>query len=101
MPDIQNAHFIRLRYHGPTNTRGARISATWEGWPSDDHKPVRRWLPYEPPYDMAETAAAAFCDWLSSGRTGLAFSPRLVTLAAMPGAEWALCVQTEARATAG
>lgn len=97
MPDVQHAHFIRLRYHGPTYHRGARISATWEGWPSDGGKPVRVWISQAEPAAMAAEAVRLFCEWLSSDGTGLEFSPALVVMSSMSSTDWAVLVRTEAK----
>lgn len=47
MTEVHHAHFIRIRYHGPTNTRGARWVASWAGWPSDDSRPVRKTFSFD------------------------------------------------------
>lgn len=99
---IHHAHFIRLRYHGPTRTRGARWSATWEGWPTDDGRPVRRFMPYTKRTDAAQQAAFAFVNWLNTGPDGgnpagdrhsLCQIDR-VTIASMGGSELAVLVKT-------
>lgn len=99
---IHHAHFIRLRYHGPTHTRGARWSATWEGW-TDDDRPVRRFIPYTERTDAAQQAAFAFVNWLNTGPVGenpagdrisLCHVGR-VTVALMGGDDWAILVETK------
>jgi hypothetical protein len=97
MSDVHSAHFVRIRYLGPTDTRGSRLSLSWEGWPSDNSRPVRRAMDYTADRDqMARDAAKLFCDWLTAGDTGLTYGPRRITLAPMDGRDWALLVETQA-----
>lgn len=99
MTDFATAHYIRIRYHGPTNYKPSRLSVTWDGWPSDGNGAmVRKALAYTSDREaMARDAARMFTDWLSAGDTGLTFSAKRITLGAMTGPEWALLVETEAR----
>lgn len=93
--EIQNGHFIRLKFHGPTNTRGARYTATWEGWPSDDGRPVRKSFPYDyRERDAVQQASEAFLEWLNAGSP---IGPRRIdriTSAAMSESETAVIVHT-------
>ncbi len=98
MQTVHHAHFIRIRFHGPTNTRGARWVASWAGWPSDDSRPVRKTFSFDygaEGYDpLARDVAAAFCAWLSDGSDD-AFTADRITLADMGGSDLALLVHTE------
>ena len=97
MLDVQHAHFVRIRYHGPTNSRGSCLSASWEGWPSDDGRKVRRTFAYTSDSDaMARQAADMFCAWLNSGDLKLTFSADQIILAGMTGDDWALLIHTKA-----
>jgi hypothetical protein len=98
MSDLHSAHFIKIKYHGPTDTRGSRLSATWEGWPSDDGRPVRKSIAYTANRaEMAQKVGDLFAQWLTDGNTGLRFDIKRLTIAVMDGANWALLVETEAR----
>ncbi len=101
MTEVKSAHFIRIRYHGPTSFKGSRLSLSWEGWPSEGSTAVRRWMDYTPDRDtMATLAAEAFCNWLSEGYQNddepLTFTPDEITLAGMNSTDWALLVHTTA-----
>lgn len=94
---MKYAHFIRVRYHGPSNTRGSRFSATWEGWPSDDGATVRRYLKTEPGNSnsrelAAQEAAELFVAWLSAGAGDKRRVAEVIT-AEMPGRDWAVLVR--------
>ena len=97
---VHHAHFIRIRYHGPTITRDARWVASWAGWPSDDNRPVRKTFSFDYGADgyepLARDVAAAFCAWLSDD--GDAVTPDRITLADMGNADLALLVHTEREA---
>ena len=96
--EIQYGHYIRVRYHGPTDTRGSRLSATWEGWPSEGSNPVKRYLPYMSDRDaMAREVAEMFCAWLSDGGFDLTYTADRVTIAGASAADWALIVSTQAQ----
>jgi hypothetical protein len=72
MQAIEYGHFVRIRYLGPTNYRGSRLSVSWEGWPSEGSKIVRKAMDYNSDRDqMARDAAEMFCNWLSAGEHGL------------------------------
>jgi hypothetical protein len=95
---IETAHFVRIRYHGATNYKPSRLSASWEGWPTQGAKIVRRFMPYTSERDdMARTAAQLFTDWLSAmpgDDDPLRYSPAQLTLASMGNDGWALLVKT-------
>lgn len=66
--NIQARSAIRTRYHGPTNSRGARISAYREGW--SDIPAERIYVNYNYGFapDMNHaTAAQAFLDKFNHG----------------------------------
>lgn len=87
-------HYIRIRYHGPTNTRDSRLSATWEGWATDDSRPVRRYFAYTyDREDMARQVADMFCAWLSEGVAGT-YVPDSASLADAGPTDWSLHVKT-------
>lgn len=62
------AHAVRVRFAGPTYTKGARWVATWEGWP-DASRPVRRVIPFDHAGGVAhfEAVAQAYVEWLNRG----------------------------------
>lgn len=95
---VQTAHFVRIRYLGATNTKPSRYSVSWEGWPSDGAKTVRRFMPYTSERDdMAREAAKMFCAWLSEmpgDEDPLQFIATGLTLAGMDDGAWALLVKT-------
>jgi hypothetical protein len=67
-------HAITVKYYGPTNSRGSRYRIQWQGWPSDDWKPVTTWVPfdYEHPDGISyEDVAQRFIDWINEGLTAL------------------------------
>ena len=93
---ITTGHLVRVQYRGATNTRPSRYVATWEGWPSDDSRTVRKTLGYTSERDdMARAAAGAFADWLNDGSTGLRFTVEQITIAG-DNAEYCLAVKTKA-----
>lgn len=98
MPTIETAHFVRIQYHGATNTKPSRYSVSWEGWPTEGAKTVRRFMPYTSERDdMANAAAQLFCAWLSKmpgDDDPLQFRATALTLANMGNAAWALLVKT-------
>ncbi len=96
---VHFAHFVRIKYLGPTNYRPSRLSVIWEGWPSEGSPIVRKSLAYTSDRDeMARQAAQLFCDWLSQGWGDGTEERRYIadriTLASMNGDEWALMVHT-------
>jgi hypothetical protein len=99
MPDIQSAHYVRVRYCGPGDRRGSRFAVTWEGWPTEG-KPQRRFIPYTSDRDaMCTTVARMFCDWLSEmpgdDEPLHTFEPKRVTYGSLDGDTWALLIETE------
>jgi len=101
MTEVKSAHFIRIRYHGPTDYRGSSLVASWEGWPSEGSRTVRKTIAYTSVREvMAQLVAEAFCEWLSEGYRNddepLTFTPDEITLAGMNSTDWALLVHTTA-----
>jgi hypothetical protein len=98
---LGHAHHVALKYHGPTNTKGARVSATWQGWHREDSKPVRRWFAYDYANrdQVARDAAEAFCTWLNDGDNR--FQITGATLADNGSDGWSLHVKTGHRAEGG
>lgn len=64
---MSNGLYIKLRFRGPTNTRGAQFTATWKDY---DGTTIRRVFPYDHSGEAkaAETAVAAFKHWLENAR---------------------------------
>ena len=95
---VQSGHFVRIQYHGATSTKPSRYSASWEGWPTQGAKTVRKYIPYTSEReDMARDAAKAFCDWLSTmpgDDDPLQFRVTALNLASMGDGAWALLVKT-------
>lgn len=95
---VATAHFVRIQYCGPTNTKPSRYSVSWEGWPTQGAKTVRKSMPYTSERDdMARDAAQLFCDWLSKmpgDDDPLQFRATALTLAGMGDGAWALLVKT-------
>jgi hypothetical protein len=95
---IETAHFVLIRYHGATDYKPSRLSVSWEGWPTQGAKTVRKAMPYTSERDdMARDAAKLFTDWLSDmpgDEDPLRYSPAALTLASMGNGEWALLVKT-------
>ncbi len=92
---LTHAHHIKLKYHGPTNTRGSRVSATWAGWPTDDNRPVRRFFEYDSIGDrdsIAMQAAEAFVAWLDDGEGRMTLAAACLADAGSDG--WSLHVKT-------
>lgn len=97
MIPVENAHFVQIKYLGPTNYRPSRYSISWEGWPSEGSNTVRRNMSYvSDRAEMANNAAAAFVEWLTDGNTGLAYTVQHITLAQMPGPSYACLIKTKA-----
>ena len=95
---IQTAHFVRIQYHGATNTKPSRYSMSWEGWPTQGAETVRKFMSYTSDRDeMAREVAATFCNWLSAmpgDEDPLQFRITALTLASMGNGAWALLVKT-------
>jgi len=64
---------IRTRYHGPTNTRGSRISA-WRELPFEGG--LRAPLPYDLALDPADAHMAAAQAFLDKHQAGCIVDPR-------------------------
>ena len=64
--EIQRGHYIKLTYSG-----NGKYTATWHGWPRDDHKSVRRVIHTDYKLDDAiREAAKLFVAWLETGPLG-------------------------------
>lgn len=98
MEHIYGNH-IRLRYCGPTNTKPSRWLATWQGWPSEGGRPVKRYISadqHDDQADAAEVAAKAFAAWLDSGSDGhgnMRREPASITMAAVSPDEYSVIVK--------
>ena len=69
---IKKTHGVKIRYMPATNYRPSRYCFEWLGWPSDDMKPVRRYVSadsYSGPTDdsLLLEAAGLYIEWLSAG----------------------------------
>lgn len=95
---VEYGHLIKVRYHGPGNVRGSRWGVTWEGWTSENSRPVRRFYQYDRDRDtMAQQIASDFAAWLSkmpgddNPRT---FTPDRITMADAGPDGWVIIVHT-------
>ena len=108
----QAAHMARVKFHGPSNMRGARFTVAWEDYPSRGGV-VRKGLPFD--YgrhsdngNVAADAARMVADWLTAGQPatenhgGLIFTPEEVRYSCLPGTsdEWVVLIRMECRETA-
>lgn len=93
----QGAFYIRARYLGPTDTKPARFAISWEGWPSDNSRTVRRVVAWQEGAALAETAARLFCEWLSAGfadeEQPPTYTPKAIIYASAAPDQWAIMVQ--------
>jgi hypothetical protein len=104
MLEVKTAHFVKIAYHGATNTKPSRYIASWEGWPSQGGT-VRKTISYTSERDdMARDVAQLFTAWLSDmpgdekdDPSRLIFTAKELTLASMGDGAWALLVKTEAK----
>lgn len=105
MTHVNTAHFVKVAYHGATNTKPSRFSASWEGWPTHGAKRVHKFIPYTSDREeMARTAGKLFCDWLSdmpgddpADPNRLIHTVKELSLASMGNSEFALLVKTECK----
>ena len=96
---VSSAHMIRCRYLGPTNFRGARISISWEGWPTNGNR-VRKIVEWMKDEELAETAANLFVAWLSDDKDtpidpSRKFIAHRITIADGGPVEWIVFVETK------
>ena len=94
MTEVLQGHFVRIKYHSPTDRTPARAVASWTGWPSDNGRTVsKRLADYDNAKAMAAQAAQLYCDWLSEGTFDHTVTS--ATLASMGPDQWALIVKTK------
>lgn len=95
---VDYGHYVRVRWHGPTERRAARFVASWQGWATDDHRPVRRTIPYTTDREaMARIIANAFVGWLNGADHGQELIPDRLALGSVGNDEWALLIHTRDR----
>lgn len=96
---VHASHFVRVRYAGPTESKDPRYVVSWEGWPTDGPRFVRRTMEWDGNRErMARAAAAMFCEWLGSmpgDDAPRSYAATRITYASASPDEWAVLIETK------
>jgi hypothetical protein len=80
---ITHGHAVKVKYLGPTNHKPSRIQFSWEGWPSDNSKTIRKTISrdYESSNkDYMRKGADLFRQWLETGPMGDRYTCEIVSV---------------------
>lgn len=94
------AFFVLAKVLGPSDTRGMRIAYSWEGWPSDGGRKVRRVMAHtHDGADVAKTAETIFLAWLNAAENSdgrrYVWQPQRATFAGTGPDSWAVLIEPE------
>ncbi len=66
----KHGFFLKLKWLPATNTKQRRVSVSWRGWATEDHRMVRRVVNHDFETDESgyvQWAIAQFLEWLNNG----------------------------------